>query len=155
MDIWHIRLFGSLRVSRGEEEFFRFSTRKTGTLLAFLAFHADQRHTREVLCDLLWPDDPPQTSRARLRVALTSLRHQLEPPGVSSGSVIRSQGHEQVQLVTGAVATDVAEVERALRVLSDPSGSPRDAQVAAGQRIVSFFPEPLLTGFYDDWVITE
>ncbi|MBC7807477.1 MAG: tetratricopeptide repeat protein [Akkermansiaceae bacterium] len=155
MNTWHIRLFGSLRVSRGDEDFFRFSTRKTGALLAFLAFHADRRHTRDALCDLLWPDEPPQKSRARLRVALTSLRHQLEPPGVPSGSVIRSQGNDQIELVAESVATDVAGVERALQILSDPSRNPMDAQAAAGMHVVTFFSEPLLTGFYDDWVITE
>lgn len=155
MDTWHIRLFGSLRVSRGEEEFFRFSTRKTGSLLAFLAFNPDQRHTRDALCDLLWQDEPPQTSRARLRVALTSLRHQLEPPGVPSGSVIRSDGHEQIQLVSGAIATDVAEVERALQTLSDSARHSLDVLVTAGERIVALFSEPLLTGFYDNWVIIE
>jgi predicted ATPase/DNA-binding SARP family transcriptional activator/Flp pilus assembly protein TadD len=155
MQIWHIRLFGNLRVSRGDEEFFRFSTRKTGALLAYLAFYPDQRHTREALCDLLWPEELPQTGRARLRVALTSLRHQLEPPGVAAGSVIRSEGNEQIQLAAGTIATDVAEVERGLRILSDATGNPLEARVAAARRIGEMADGPLLTGFYENWIITE
>ncbi len=151
---WNIHLFGGLRVRRGDDEFFRFSTRKAGTLLAFLAFHADRSHTRETLCDLLWPDEPPQTARARLRVALTSLRRQLEPPGVPAGSVIRSDGNEWVALAGAAVTTDVVEVERALETLADTAAG-EDAWLAAGRTLVARYREPLLPGFYEDWVIAE
>jgi predicted ATPase/DNA-binding SARP family transcriptional activator/Tfp pilus assembly protein PilF len=153
MQTWHISLFGNLRVSRDGQEFSRFSTRKTGGLLAYLAFYRDRRHTREVICDLLWPDEAPDKSRARLRVALTSLRHQLEPPGVPSGSVLRTEGNELVQLSGETITTDVAEVEQALQSLDHTSETPR--QIAIAQRIASLFSEPLLTGFYEDWVIRE
>jgi predicted ATPase/DNA-binding SARP family transcriptional activator len=153
MQVWYIRLFGTLRVSRDEGEFFRFSTRKTGGLLAYLAFYRERRHSREALCEMLWPEEDPQKSRARLRVALTSLRHQLEPPGVPPGSVVRTDGHDQVQLSVETVATDVGEIEAALRTLDI---APRqEERLAAAQRIGALFQPPLLDGFYDDWVIAE
>ncbi len=154
MQVWYIRLFGSLGVGRDQEEITRFSTRKTGALLAYLAFYRGRRHGREALCDLLWPDEPPATSRARLRVALTSLRHQLEPPGVPGGTVIRSDGHDYVQIVAEAVATDVAEVESALQLLDSDTAS-LDERAAASARIVALFRHPLLTGMYEDWVLAE
>ena len=154
MHIWHIRLFGNLSVSRDDETFSRFTTRKTGSLLAYLAFFRTQGHSREALCELLWPDEPPQQSRARLRVALSSLRRQFEPPGIGAGSVIRADGHERVQLVPEAVTTDVAEVERALTLLAGEEGDP-GARLRAGQRVVALFTQPLLSGLYDDWVVSE
>lgn len=153
MQVWYIRLFGTLRVSRGEGDIFRFSTRKTGGLLAYLAFYRERRHSREALCEILWPEEDPQKSRARLRVALTSLRHQLEPPGIPPGSVIRTDGHDQVQFSAETVSTDVGEVEAALKTLDSTAG--RAERLVAARHIITLFQQPLLDGFYDDWVIAE
>lgn len=160
MQVWYIHLFGTLRVSRNEGEFFRFSTRKTGALLAYLAFYRERRHSREALCEMLWPEEDPQKSRARLRVALTSLRHQLEPPGVPPGSVILTHGNDQVQMSAETVSTDVGEIEGALKTLDTTALRGNtipslDERLAAAQRIAFLFTPPLLDGFYEDWVLAE
>lgn len=153
---WQVRLFGNLALRRGGDSFSRFSTRQAGTLLAFLAFYRGQNHSREALCELLWPGDPPAASRARLRVTLTSLRRRLEPPSVLAGSVILTDGHEHVRLAEDAVSTDVTEVQHALELLMPTEDAPvTDERLAAAQVIVTRFTHPLLSAFYDDWVISE
>ncbi len=107
--LWTIQLLGQLRAERDDREVTRFQTRQTGALLAYLAFHP-QRHLRESLAAILWPDDPPEVSLRKLRVALSSLRRQLEPPGVAPGSVIVATRFE-AQLIPGSVTTDVAAFE--------------------------------------------
>src|SRR6185369_1600659 len=91
----------------------RFRTRRTGALLAYLAAFRHQAHPRDVLIDLLWPETPTKSGRNCLSLALSSLRHQLEPPGVPAGAVIVAD-RSAVRLNPAAVSTDVAEFEAAL-----------------------------------------
>src|SRR5438046_10535488 len=79
-----IVLFGSLGVEQNGRHITRFRTQKTGSLLAYLAFFGQRAHSRELLMEALWPEDEPNSARLKLRLALHSLRHQLEPPGVPS-----------------------------------------------------------------------
>ena len=83
-----IELFGGLRVSHGGRVITRFRTQKAASLLAYLAYDLSRVRPREVLCELLWPGADPATSKQRLSLALTSLRRQLEPPGISRGAVL-------------------------------------------------------------------
>src|SRR5690348_6620829 len=76
---WRIVLLGGLGAERDEHVVTHFETRKAGALLAYLAFYADRAHPREVLAELLWPDEDPDATRARLRQALAALRRALEP----------------------------------------------------------------------------
>src|SRR5688500_11569985 len=87
--VCRIQLLGGLRVHHANgREIIRFQTVKTSHLLAYLAIHSERSHPREVLIELLWPEDEPESSRHKLRMALSSLRRQLEPPGVPAGAVI-------------------------------------------------------------------
>src|SRR3712207_7098227 len=43
------------------------STRKTGALLAFLAYYGGREHPRESLIELLWPESDLDAGRKRLR----------------------------------------------------------------------------------------
>src|SRR5207247_423066 len=111
---WHIQLFGGLRASQSGRTIARFRTQKTGGLLAYLAYHLGHSHSRETLIELFWPDSEPESGRHSLSLALSSLRHQLEPPGSPSGSVIVADRYS-VELNPDAVRTDVQEFEQALR----------------------------------------
>src|SRR5439155_287502 len=52
-----IELFGWLQVVQGERTISRFPTRQTGGLLAYLAFHLHRSHPRDVLMEILWPEE--------------------------------------------------------------------------------------------------
>ena len=51
---------GGLRVQQGEGLVTRFGTQKTGSLLAYLFYHAQWAHPREMLIELLWPGATPR-----------------------------------------------------------------------------------------------
>ncbi len=69
-----ICLLGALQIVGDESSELTFRTRKTTGLFAYLALRAGQRHSRDFLCELFWPDSDAGASRLSLRVALSSLR---------------------------------------------------------------------------------
>src|SRR5579871_1973901 len=108
--IWHLYLLGGLRAEPQDgglgEPILRFRTLKAAALLAYLAVH-DGPQPRETLMALLWPDVAPEAARNSLSVALSSLRHQMEPPGTPSSAVLTAE-RLSIGLRPGAVTTDVA-----------------------------------------------
>lgn len=153
MDVrWKAELFGGLRVVHGDRVVAQFRRQKTGSLLAYLAYNRDRRHPREVLTELLWPDVDPEDGRHNLRQALSSLRHQLEPPGVSPGAVLVAD-RSFVALNPEAILTDVADFEGALKCAArEPV---RDGRVLALATAVETYTGELLHGYYENWVVRE
>jgi predicted ATPase/DNA-binding SARP family transcriptional activator len=147
-----IQLLGGLRVQQGDRVITRFRTQKTGALLAHLAYHLHQAPPREVLVDLLWSDSELQSGQNSLRVAVSSLRHQLEPPGVPAGSVIKTDRFS-VQLNPDAITTDVREFQAALES-AETAGSGIESRQYLGEA-VGLYGGPLLPGYYLDWIPTE
>src|SRR5260370_3904151 len=78
-------MLGWLRATQGDRIVSHFRTRQMCRLVAYLAYYCHRSHPRGELIELLWPERPDETGRRNLRVALTLLRHQLEPPGVPAG----------------------------------------------------------------------
>ena len=148
---WRIELLGTLQARQGDHCIARFRTHKNGVLLAYLAFYLRRVHARETLIDLLWPQVGLDQGRPSLSVALSSLRHQLEPPGVPSGAVIVAN-HVTVQLNTAACTTDVSEFEAGLERARSQSG--RDQLQTLGEAIEIYHGE-LLPGYYEDWILME
>jgi len=149
---WRIQLFGTLRARQGGRTITRFRTQKTGALLAYLAYHRQRSHPREVLIELFWPDSETESGRHSLSLALSSLRHQLEPPGVPDGSVIVADRFS-VELNPDAFTTDVAEFELALRLAAQARNAPNQAELLADA--VARYGGPLLPGYYEDWIVPE
>jgi predicted ATPase/DNA-binding SARP family transcriptional activator/transposase len=149
---WRIELLGWLRVVQDDREVTRFRTQKTGSLLGYLAYYLHRSHPREALIESLWPDAEPRAARHCLSQALSSLRHQLEPPGVPPGTIIVAD-HHSIRLHPAACITDVGQFDAAMR-----------AVVRAGSRIVRIqrlteavehYRGELLPGFYEEWILTE
>jgi len=147
-----IRLLGGLSVHTSDRTISRFSTQKTASLLAFLAYYSDRHHPREHLIELLWPDADLDAGRNRLSTALSSLRRQLEPPGVARGSVIQADRFT-VRLNPDAVRTDVRDFLTALP-LAKGGDDPSERRKAL-ERALRLYGGDLLPGYYDDWVIDE
>jgi predicted ATPase/DNA-binding SARP family transcriptional activator len=150
--LWRIELFGGLRAVRGEQVVSRFRTQKTAALLAYLALYRSVPHPREELLELLWPEHDPDSARRSLRVSLTSLRHQLEPPGVPAGAVLAAD-RWSVSLSRAAAETDVELFETALRRAQQASTpAERVAHLAAA---VGGYRGRLAPELYYDWALTE
>src|SRR5687768_11242751 len=106
---WWIELLGGLRVRQGERQIARFANQKGAALLAYLAYHRKQTHSREALAELLWPEAMPEVGRHNPRQALLFLRRQLEPADAAEvGSPLFMAHRSDVQL-SPAVSTDVEE----------------------------------------------
>lgn len=148
--LWRIELFGGLRALSGERVITRCRTYKTGALLAYLALFPGRAHSREELCDLLWPEADLDAGRMNLRVALSSLRRQMEPPGTPHGAVLVAD-RSKIQLNPAACATDVADFEAALESSSRPGAE----ETAALMRAVGLYRGDLLPEIYDDWALGE
>jgi len=148
--LWRIELFGGLRAAAGEHVITRFRTYKTGALLAYLALSPSRPHPREELCDLFWPEADLDAGRMNLRVALSSLRRQMEPPGTPHGAVLVAD-RSKIQLNPVACTTDVADFEAALEASSRPGA----AETAALTRAAGLYRGDLLPELYDDWALRE
>jgi predicted ATPase/DNA-binding SARP family transcriptional activator len=149
---WRIELLGRLRVRRGDRDITRFKTHKTGALLSYLAYHTNRIHPREFLIELFWPEDTLEAGRNSLRVALNSLRRQLEPPGDSSGTVLIAD-RASVRLNMEAFTSDVADFEAALKTAHQTEN---EAETTACLiRAIALYCGELLPGHYEEWALTE
>jgi predicted ATPase/DNA-binding SARP family transcriptional activator len=158
---WRIELLGWLRVVEGDaatvgerlpRTISRFQTQKTGSLLAYLAYHCHRSHPREALIELLWPEDPLAAGRNKLRMALSSLRRQLEPPGIPAGAVIAAD-RAAVQLNPAACTTDAAALEAALQSASQTNRTAERVQFL--ERAAALYRGELLPGQYEAWIVPE
>jgi non-specific serine/threonine protein kinase len=149
---WQIELLGWLRAVQGDRVVSRFQTHKTGALLAYLAFHLPRSHPRELLIEHLWPECDPEAGRNRLRKALTSLRHQLEPPDTPPGAVIVAD-RATVQLNPAACTTDVARFEAALQSAARAKSETAHEQWLA--RAIEEYRGELLPGYFEEWILPE
>jgi predicted ATPase len=139
---WRIRLFGGPVLERpNEPPIARFRSQKVAALLGYLALFSTRAHTREELACLFWPDASDEDGRRSLRVALTSLRHQLEPAGTAMGSVLVAD-RQYVRLNPEAFVTDVADFWEAVK----------KKDYATARRLAS---GPFLPACYEEWALTE
>ena len=74
MEKLEIRLFGSMKLMRGEAALTNFGSNKVRALLAYLVVESRRPHQRRKLGALLWPDIPETTALSNLRYALSNLR---------------------------------------------------------------------------------
>lgn len=112
---------GKFRVFRGEEEIppERWKSKKAKMLFKYLLFSRSRGFiSREILMELLWPEEDPAKSRKRLHDALYSLRKTIEPEitrGALSSYIMREE--DSYQLNPGEEGwVDVDEFRSELRM---------------------------------------
>jgi len=147
-----IELFAGLRVWVGGQLVVRFRTQKTASLLAYLAYHLDRFHRREILADMFWGDSEPEQARNSLSKALSSLRQQLTSFGVVSESPIYSDRF-YVGFRSEHVSTDVSEFENHLKA----ARTARSVQerISHLSNAIQLYRGELLPDFSDEWVEIE
>lgn len=149
---WRVEMLGRLRAVRGHRIVERFRTQKTASLLAYLAYHLGREHPRDELIEVLWPEDDRDAARHKLSVALSSLRAQLEPPGIADGSVLTTR-RLTAGLNADAVTTDVAELERGFRAAACAPAEPE--RIEALSAAVDRYAGKLLPSLYEEWIFPE
>jgi predicted ATPase len=151
-NVWQFQLLGNLRAQRGEQVITRFATTRSAALLARMALFPQRAHPREELVDLLWPDSEIDSGRLNLRVALASLRRQLEPPDVPQGSVLIAD-RSLLRLQHLACRCDAVEFEETLKVAARSQDLHKKRE--ALDRALTLYAGELLPGFYDEWILEE
>ncbi|MEZ5429011.1 MAG: tetratricopeptide repeat protein [Pyrinomonadaceae bacterium] len=147
-----IEFFGHFRVRHNKRAITRFRTQKTGVLLAYLAFYNQSSHPREKLIEMLWNECEPALGRNSLSQALSSLRRQLEPPGVASGEVLQADRYN-VRLNPETYQTDAADFEKACQGFQRAKRETERA--AAFASTTGLYRGEFLPGFYEDWNLLE
>ncbi len=141
-NLWRIELLGGLRARRGAVVIEGFRTRKTGALLALLAY-VNRSQARETLIEEIWPDASLETGRNNLRLSLAALRRDLESDG-EAGRCVRA---DRSLVALEGVETDVGELEALLR---EAATSPERTPLL--ERALELYRGPLLKGYYEDWI---
>jgi len=149
---WRIELFGGLRLVSKGETLTRFRTRKTAALLAFLAYQPRRMHSRDLLVDLLWPEDEAAAARHSLRTALSALRRDLERNQGTKTTVVLAD-HFSAGLNPAEVTTDVEEFEGAISQAQQATRE--DVRLRWLLRAEELYTGELLTGFYEEWIAPE
>ena len=149
---WHLRLLGTLEARQGDLVLTRFATSRVAALLARLALFPSCTHPREELADLLWPDAGGEAGRLNLRVALASLRRQMEPPSSHAGSIFIAD-RNSIRLYPDSVVSDASQFESLLHDAARTHDPARKRDMLA--QALALHSGELLPGFYDEWVIEE
>ncbi len=150
--MWTIRLLGGLAAHSSQRQITRFRTQKAASLLAYLAFHPAPQ-PRETLLALLWPDAEPEVGRHNLSNALSFLRHLLEPPGVSPGTVLLADRFT-VRLNPAAVTTDLFAFENFLRQAEQKALS-QEERLSLLRQAADLYQGPWLPGYYEEWIVPQ
>jgi predicted ATPase/DNA-binding SARP family transcriptional activator len=150
-----VDLFGGLRVRHGLRTLTRFRTHKTAALLAYLAYHNDRMHSREVLVEMLWPDAGSQVAgRTSLSVALSSLRSQLEPPEIPAQSLLIAD--RSAVGLSPLVSTDAAAFEQLIRKAERARvAGDGDQERRLFSEAIPLYRDVLLPGHYDAWILPQ
>jgi len=122
-------------------------------LLQYLVLQTRPVHREEIM-EVLWPDLEPRGAANQLRVALSQLRHVLEPdllPGQPS-SVVQTAG-STVALVRERFDLDVDRFRRAVSWAAQSQG---EARRSALQEAVDLYRSDLFADSpYEEWVVPQ
>ncbi len=152
---YRIELLGGVRLLQAGRTITRFKTTKNGSLLAFLAINRGRPQFRDAITERFWPDIEPDAARNSFRVALSSLRKQVEPTGVPPNSILRSD-RLQVSLNPDAFTTDVEDFESAIRAEQRcPEDDMSGDRLQLLQHAVELYSGDLMAGWYEDWILPE
>ncbi|MCW3060191.1 MAG: putative ATPase [Capsulimonas sp.] len=153
MDLWEATLFGLPRVRFGERSVDQFHTRQAALLFAYLVIHP-RRHLRDELVDLLWPDADPESGRPRLSQAIWRIRQTLRELGPNVERDILISDRNTVSVDFTLITSDVAEFRQLRQRAEKLEGMTR---VEALEKAAALHGDTggFLSGFYDDWVLSE
>lgn len=152
-------LFGRFTVFLGQDPIpeTRWKSKKAKTLFKYLlCMHPRGYLDKEILMELLWPDEDPQKSAQRFHVALAALRKALEPDiskGVKSSYIKRSGPSYRIEPGEGGkidTETFISAFQQA-KTAKDPAKAAALFKEAEAVYQGTFLEEDL----YEDWCFPE
>lgn len=109
-----LQLLGAFRVTLQGEEITNFDADSARALLAYLTLHTHHAHRRVALADLLWCDQPPESSLHNLRSALNRVRKALHDHDELAQPLILAERQSVQWNPQAPVWVDSLEFERLL-----------------------------------------
>ncbi len=149
MEAWDFKLFGELTARKKQSVVTRFRTSKTGSLLAYLLCHPQIPIPREVLVDKIWPEADHETGRGSLRVALHSLRNQLELTELDKG-IVFIVDRQTIQINPESVNVDYTLFNQSLYLAARAETA--EEKIAHLSVAVEKYHGELLAGYSEEWI---
>ena len=151
--LWHITLFGSLRVSLEEQDPHAFGAHGAGRLLAYLACYPNRACRRDELAERFWPDAPERAAH-NLSQALYALRQRLDTPAARGVLPFPlTTDRETLRLNSACVQTDKQQFEACLQAAQQTENE--DEITALLQKAVALYRGDFLPEFAEEWAETE
>lgn len=155
----HLALLGPYQVSLDRQVITDFAADSARALLAYLALHAHQVHSREQLAELLWPGQAREKGLTNLRAALNRLRSALaDQDGADAMILVTRQTIGLNPLL--ALDIDVVDVERLMTAVHTHSHRALDRCPHCAhqiRRLVALYRGRFLAGLsvdsptFDEW----
>lgn len=149
MPVLRIELFGTPRITWGEQPIHALHKGRLQILLAYLVLHHGEPISREHLAITLWPDSSEPQARTNLRQLVHHLRRALP----SECDFLMPNGQTVIWLPDDRCAVDIFEFEAAVA----RGAVARERQANADERkgleaAAALYQDDLLRGFYDEWI---
>jgi DNA-binding SARP family transcriptional activator len=127
LPVLEIISLGRFRIVRDGQSLPRCRSTKAVAILRFLLTRPERAASKEELMELLWPDSAPRDAAHSLHVAISGLRHYLDP--AASGLLLYEDG----QYLINPRAFVVDDCERFRCLSADGDGAWRAGDVPAAQ----------------------
>lgn len=153
----HVRLFGRLTLTWGQEALAPLRSSVARSLLAYLIVHRGRPIPREVLIGSFWPDRPEADGRKMLSNTLWQIRRDLDP----AADRLQTDRHTVTLTLQPDDWLDIAvfedHVQRCEAILSGGTSPLEDLPICLSElnMAVSIYRADFLEGCYDDWALSE
>jgi len=146
-----VRLLGDVTIRR-DGEVVPCTSAKARELLGLLVSRRGHPLDRDAVADVLWPDEPPDTTRRHLRQVLWRLRAALTGP-----PFLQAVQAGRLQVDVGAFASiDLVTLEEAHAATADVAGADlSDRQAAMLEAAAAAYGGEFLAGCHQDWCLPE
>lgn len=149
----HIRLFGPLQLHCQGKMVVSFPTKYTAELLSYLLVNPAQRHAREKIVTLLWPDCGAQQGRARLSTTLWRLRNLFAQLELAAEDFLLCERDWVSWQPSRPFTLDITQFNDQL--LAARSTDLPQTQTTALETAVSLYRGEFCEGLYTDWCLIE
>ena len=156
MTEFRVRLFGKFSVERDSRIIGDIQARKVQELFSYLLIFRKHPQPREVICEVLWENQPPSKAKKYLRQALWRLQLALNNAANSHKPEIVADS-DWIQISPSAsFRLDISEFEQVFNAFSDKD--PRDLASKDFKTIrsaITLYRGDLLEGWSQDWCLFE
>lgn len=152
-----VGLLGVFRISGADNRIWSELGPAGRGLASFLFAYSGQRHRRERLADLFWPDLDAQRARGALNSAVWRLRKLLAVlPEGEDGENLRIVGTEMVLNRSPAIDIDVVALEEAAAIAFKQTAAPDGVDTLKQiTTMLNRYEGPFLDGDDGDWILEE